>query len=163
MRFKPAKSRSMVLKKGRVKKETFKIGEVIIPSVTEKEKPVKCLGKWFNDSLKDGHIVAEMCSQAEAWMKSVDGCGLPGKFKSRIYEHVVPPRVLWHLLVYDVPMITMEAMERMVNEFLRRRLGVPRSFKSIGLYCSGAKLQLPFKSPDGRIQSDQGATGSLTS
>ena len=52
MRLKPVKSRSLVLKKGRVYKHArFKIGSDYIPTVTE--KPVKSLGKWFNSTLKD--------------------------------------------------------------------------------------------------------------
>lgn len=52
MSFKPAKSRSLVLKKGKVTdKFRFSLGEHQIPSVTE--KPVKSLGKVFNCSLND--------------------------------------------------------------------------------------------------------------
>ena len=50
--FKPAKSRSLVLKKRKVTDRFhFKLGEHQIPSVTE--KPVKSLGKVFNCSLND--------------------------------------------------------------------------------------------------------------
>jgi len=35
MKFKPAKSRSLILKKGKVKEARFKIGDVAIPSHTE--------------------------------------------------------------------------------------------------------------------------------
>ncbi|XP_060086247.1 uncharacterized protein LOC132565620 [Ylistrum balloti] len=49
MRIKPVKSRSLVLRKGKVCREVFKIGEDIIPTVSE--KPVKCLGKYFDDTL----------------------------------------------------------------------------------------------------------------
>lgn len=37
-------------------------------------------------------------------------------------------------------------MERKLNTNLRRWLGVPRSFCSIGLYSAGSKLQLPITS-----------------
>jgi len=58
----------------------------------------------------------------------------------------VLPRLLWPLLVYDVPMTAVEKMERMESSYLRRWMGVPRSFSSIGLYGEGTKLQLPLKS-----------------
>ena len=48
MKVKPSKSRSLVLQKGRVSDVRFKIGEVI---QTVTEKPVKCLGKMFDDTL----------------------------------------------------------------------------------------------------------------
>lgn len=52
MRFKTAKSRSLVLKKGKIAdKFCFCLGEHQILSVTE--KPVKSLGKVFNCSLND--------------------------------------------------------------------------------------------------------------
>ncbi|XP_069114421.1 uncharacterized protein [Argopecten irradians] len=144
MRFKPAKSRSLVLKAGKVKEERFQIGGVDIPTVTE--KPVKSLGKWFNGSLNDKNSVVEMKKQAEEWMKAVEKSGLPGKFKAWIYQHGVLPRLLWPLLVYEVPLTSVEAMERMISGHLRRWLNIPRSFSSVGLYSSGTKLQLPLKS-----------------
>ena len=48
--------------------------------------------------------------------------------------------------MYDVPISTVEAMERALSGYIRRWLGVPRSFSSIGLYSSGSKLQLPLSS-----------------
>ena len=41
MKVKPGKSRSLVIKNGKVKEERFKIGNEIITTVSE--KPVKCL------------------------------------------------------------------------------------------------------------------------
>jgi len=37
-------------------------------------------------------------------------------------------------------------MERTINSFLRRWMGVAKSFTSLGLYCTGSKLQMPLKS-----------------
>ena len=52
MRFKPGKSRSLVLQKGKIKSTArFTIAGEFIPTVTE--KPVKSLGKWFDSSTKD--------------------------------------------------------------------------------------------------------------
>ena len=56
------------------------------------------------------------------------------------------PRLLWPLLVYEVPISTVERLERKMNTYLRRWLGVQRSFCSIGLYSTGSKLQLPVAS-----------------
>ncbi|XP_062613999.1 uncharacterized protein LOC134275735 [Saccostrea cucullata] len=43
-------------------------------------------------------------------------------------------------------MSTVEGMETTASRYLRRWLGIPRSFSSIGLYSSGTKLQLTLKS-----------------
>lgn len=48
--------------------------------------------------------------------------------------------------MYEVPLTTVEALERKINNFLKRWLSVPKSFCSLGLYSSGSKLQLPITS-----------------
>ena len=79
-------------------------------------------------------------------MKDVDKSGLPGRFKAWIFQHGVLPRILWPLMLYEIPMSTVENMERIISWHLRRWLGVPRSFTSIGLYSTSAKLSLPLRS-----------------
>uniref|UniRef100_A0A8W8L8P9 Reverse transcriptase domain-containing protein n=1 Tax=Magallana gigas TaxID=29159 RepID=A0A8W8L8P9_MAGGI len=51
MKIKPSKSKSLVPKKGRVTNYDFQLGQEIIPSVSE--KPVKCPGKYFDNTLRD--------------------------------------------------------------------------------------------------------------
>ncbi|KAK0143400.1 hypothetical protein N1851_018471 [Merluccius polli] len=145
MEFKPGKSRSLVLRRGRVQDWfCFKIREDIIPMV--QEKLVKSLGKWYRADLNDKESVKEMLIEAEIWMPSLEKSGLPGKYKAWGYQHGVLPRLLWPLLVYEVPATTVEGLERKMNTYLRRWLGVLRSFCSIGLYSTGIKLQLPVTS-----------------
>ncbi|KAJ3585391.1 hypothetical protein NHX12_014110, partial [Muraenolepis orangiensis] len=111
MRFKPAKSRSMVLRKGKVvDKFRFNIADTAIPSISE--KPVKSLGKVFDCSLRDTTSIQSTCTELDGWLKSVDKSGLPGKFKAWVYQHGILPRILWPLLVYAVPISTVETLER---------------------------------------------------
>ncbi|KAK0136845.1 hypothetical protein N1851_026974 [Merluccius polli] len=85
MEFKSAKSKSLVLRRGRVQDWfCFKIREDIIPTV--KEKPVKSLGKWYRVDLNDKESVKEMLIQAETWMTSLEKSGLPGKYKAWGYQ-----------------------------------------------------------------------------
>ncbi|CAC5417464.1 unnamed protein product [Mytilus coruscus] len=79
MKFKPSKSRSLILKKGKVQDRKIRIGGDIIPTIME--KPVKSLGKWFRDSWNVRERVDEMVSQAGKWMDIIDKSGLPGKYK----------------------------------------------------------------------------------
>ena len=145
MKFKPAKSRSLVMKKGKVQDRfRFRINGELIPTMTE--LPVMSLCKWFRSSLSDKESVKEMRQQVEDSMNAVDKSGLPGKNKAWIYQHGVLPRLLWPLLVYDVPMSTVEAMEKKLSGYIRRWLEFPRSFSIMGLYSSGGKLQLPLSS-----------------
>ena len=145
MHFKPEKSRSMVLKKGKVEEKIrFAIEGKPIPTITE--KPVKSLGKVFDCTLKDTTSIQSTCRELESWLKAIERSGLPGKFKAWIYQHGVLPRILWPLLVYSFPLSTVEILERKISSYLRRWLGLPKSLSSIALYGHNNKLQLPFKS-----------------
>ncbi|XP_063058826.1 uncharacterized protein LOC134452393 [Engraulis encrasicolus] len=143
MSFKPAKSRSLVLKKGKVTdRYLFSLDGATIPSITQ--QPVKSLGKLFDCSLKDSSSIQRTSKELEGWLRCVDRSGLPGRFKAWIYQHSILPRILWPLLVYAVPITTVEAMERKISSYLRRWLGLPRSLSSAALYGSSNTLQLPF-------------------
>jgi len=81
MSFKPTKSRSLVLRKGKVTdKFRFRLREHQIPSVTE--RLVKSLGKVFNSSLNDRDPIKATSDDLEGWLRTVDKSGLPGKFKA---------------------------------------------------------------------------------
>ena len=145
MKFKPAKSRSLVLRKGTVNERArFTIGRETIPTV--REEPIKCLGKWFHDTLKDKASIADVVNQTKTWMTQVERSRLPGKYKVWCYQHGVLPRLLWPLLVYEVPMSTVDMLEGKINTFLHQWLNVPTSLSRITLFSTGSKLQLPLKS-----------------
>ncbi|XP_076109046.1 uncharacterized protein LOC143077044 [Mytilus galloprovincialis] len=57
MKFKPSKSRSLIVRKGKVQDETFELPGEKIPTVGE--KPVKCLGKKFDATLADMALTEE--------------------------------------------------------------------------------------------------------
>ncbi|XP_075315189.1 uncharacterized protein LOC142375145 [Odontesthes bonariensis] len=145
MNFKPAKSRSLVVKKGMVsEKYRFSIEDTQIPTVGE--KPVKSLGKIYYCTLRDTAALQATSEELGTWLRAVDKSGLPGKFKAWLYQHGILPRLLWPLLVYNVPITTVECFERKVSSFLRKWLGLPRSLSSIALYGRNNKLKLPFSS-----------------
>ena len=103
MEFKPTKSRSLVIKNGKVtNKYRFRVADMEIPSITE--KPVKSLGKVFNSSLSDKDSI----KQTAEWLSTMDKSGIPGKFKAWIYHHGFLPRILWPLLVYEFTMTSIE-------------------------------------------------------
>ena len=109
-------SRSLIIKKGRHKKVIFTISGVQIPTV--EEKPIKCLGKWYNITGSDKENVEQMVSQAEKWLQEVDESGLPGTYKAWSYQHGILPRLTWPLFIYDIP-ITTEKLERRISSYLR--------------------------------------------
>ena len=145
MAFKPRKSRSMVIRRGKLT-DAFELqvqGEKI-PTI--RENPIKCLGKWYDDTLGDRNNISGTARQADEWLRRIDKSGLPGKFKSWIYQHGLLPRLMWLLTVYQIPMTAVEGVERKVNKHLRRWLGIPPSFTAVGLYIRSGQLQLPFSS-----------------
>jgi len=145
MEFKPAKSHSLVLKKGKVTDRfCFSIKGAEKPSLSK--QPVKSLGKIFDSSLRDFASVQLTCQELKSWLRATDRSGLPGKFKAWIYQHGILPRILWVLLVYKVPISTVETLERRVSSCLRRWLGLPRSLSNIALYRNTIMLLLPLKS-----------------
>lgn len=145
MHYKPAKSRSMVLRRGKVD-DNFRFSVAGEKILTIKEKSVKSLGKVFDSTLRDSSSIQSTCTELDRWLKTVDRSGLPGKFKAWLYQHGILPRILWPLLIYEVPISTVETLERKVSSHLRRWLGLPKSLSCIALYGHRNKLQLPLKS-----------------
>lgn len=82
----------------------------------------------------------------EEWLEKIDKSGLSGKYKCWIFQHGLLPRLMWLLTIYDVTLTTVEGMERRFNKHLRKWLGVPPSFTSVGLYMRSGQLQLPLSS-----------------
>ncbi|XP_052223903.1 uncharacterized protein LOC127839559 [Dreissena polymorpha] len=145
MKFKPKKSRSLIIKKGKVTKQfTQQVQGEDIPSIID--SPVKCLGKWYDASLKDTNNITRVKNQLQDGLKLIDQTGLPGKFKAWLYQHGFLPRLMWPLMLYEIATTTVERIERVIKRHLRRWLGVPPSYTSIGLYGRTNQLQLPMTS-----------------
>ena len=145
MKFKAAKSRSLIIKKGKTTDRfVLRVQDEDIPSIMK--SPIKCLGKWFDASLQDKDNVRKLEVQVEEGLKKIDRSKLPGKFKAWLYQHALLPRILWPLMLYEVPLSTVESLERITSRHLRKWLGVPPSFTSVGLYGKSNRLQLPITS-----------------
>ena len=129
MRFKPAKSRSLVLKKGKVMERVrFTITGGKIPTLNE--KPVKSLDKIFNGSLRDTAAIQKSIQDLKEWLNKIDKTGLSGRFKAWIFQHDVLPRIVWPLLLYEFIITTVGTFERTISNSLRRWLGLPRYLSS---------------------------------
>lgn len=70
---------------------------------------MKSLGKVFNCSLNDRDSIKATSADLEGWLRTVDRSGLPERFKAWIYQHRILPRILWALLIYEVPMTVIES------------------------------------------------------
>ena len=119
MKFKPAKSRCLVIKKGKVTQRfTLKIQGEQIPSIVN--NPIKCLGKWYDDTLKDVNNSRRLERDTTEKLVNIDKTGLPGKFKAWIFQHGLLPRIIWPLMLYDIALTIVEGMERKINHYLRQ-------------------------------------------
>lgn len=75
----------------------------IIPSI--EENAIKSLGKRFDASLNDRADVTNAIKQTDEWLK-INKLGLPGKFKTWLYQYRLLPGLLWFFTVYKFPMRT---------------------------------------------------------
>ena len=145
MKFKATKSRSLIIKNGKpTDRFILRVQNEEIPSITT--SPIKCLGKWFDASLQDGDNVKKLETQVKDGLLKIDRSNLPGKFKAWIYQNALLPRLIWPMMLYEVPCSTIEALERVTSRHLRKWLGIPPSFSSVGLYGKSNQLQLPLSS-----------------
>jgi hypothetical protein len=144
MRFKPKKSRSLSIRKGKVVGRKFCVGGETVPTVME--QGVKSLGRWYERQLTDKHRGVQVFEQAREWLKTIDGTLLPGSAKVWCCQFGIMPRLTWQLSVYDIAVSRVEKLQQCMSVFYRKWLGVPRMLTDVALYCKSSKLRLPMAS-----------------
>ena len=145
MKFKPKKSRSFSVRKGKIDATTiFTVASQQIPTVSQ--EPVKRLGRWYDSSMKDTKRGLKIVELATEGLLAINRCGLQGKLKVWCLQFMLIPKLLWPLLVYEICSTTVEAIEAKINKFTRRWLGVSPGLTDVATYCRKAKLRLPLKS-----------------
>ena len=144
MRFKPQKSRSLTLVKGKLCTQRFNIGGESIPTI--QENPIKCLGNRFDETLGDLVNADAIEKELYQWLKSIDESNLQGKHKAWCFQFGIIPRLQWPFLLYDVAMTRVEKMERLVSKYIRKWFGLPPSASSANLYSRRSVLPNPLSS-----------------
>ena len=87
MKFKPQKSRSLSLRRGKLNQNVnFEIGGQRIPTVSD--LPVKSLGRWYDESMKDTNQVKETSKTLQEGLLKIIRCLLQGKYKVWCLQHV---------------------------------------------------------------------------
>ncbi|XP_069134387.1 uncharacterized protein [Argopecten irradians] len=146
MKFKAVKFRCLILKKGRVTRKFYLfIQGKEIPSIVGNH-PIKCLGKWYDDSLNDSNNNSKVEQLVCEGLRNIDKTGLPENFKVWIFQQGLLRRLSWPLMLYEISVSTVDGLERIISKHLRRWLGVPQCFSSTGPYSRTSKLQLPLTS-----------------
>ena len=145
MSFKPKKSRSLSLKAGKLDDSvTFTVAGQDIPTLAE--EPVKSLGRLYNSSLKDTCASSNTQNMLVNGLQAIENSCLLGKFKLWCLQFMLIPKLLWPLLIYDIPISTVERFEAKINKHTRKWLGVPPGLTDVALYGKRTKLALPLKS-----------------
>ena len=144
LKVKTVKSRSLVIYKGKVRKQQVKMNGEVLTCLTE--KPVKYLGKWYNEDLNDKQQAEEIVKQLEVYLRRLDDSLLPGKFKVWCLQSVLMPKLMWPLSIYEVTLPQVEEIQRVITRTIKRWLALPRSLSVAALYSKSSKLQLPLAS-----------------
>lgn len=143
MDFKPSKSRSISIVKGQLTGERFHISVEPIPTLLE--KLIKSLGRWYNADLRDTQQLEQLRHDTANGLRQINNTALPGKLKLWCLQFGLLPRLQWPLTIYEVPICHAKRLERLMNSHVRKWLGLPKCFSSVGLYSDG-DLSLPISS-----------------
>ena len=77
-------------------------------------------------------------------LKKIEKCKVPGSYKAWMLQHMLLPRLLWPLTIYNTPSSKVESMQRLITAKLKKWLGIPKSLSVDCLYTRSGKLQLPY-------------------
>ncbi|XP_025760230.1 uncharacterized protein LOC112844845 [Oreochromis niloticus] len=143
MEFKPSKSCSISIIRGKLTAEQFYISREPIPTVLE--KPIKSLGQWYNADLNDTWQLEQLRQNLADDLQRINNTALPGKLKLWCFQFWLLPRLLWPLTMYEVSLNHANRLERLVSSYVKKWLGLPKCLSSIGLYSDGI-LSLPIPS-----------------
>ena len=132
----------MIIYKGKVLDKQIKIKGKPITQL--QEKPIKYLGKKYNANLNEKEQMKEVESQLKIDLKKIEKCRLPGRYKAWMLQHMLLPRLMWPLSIYNVPMSLVQKLQNMITTSLKKWLGLPKSLSQACLYSKSAKLRFPF-------------------
>ena len=145
MKPKAPKSRSCIIKAGRsMNVAPFKVRGEDIPSI--QNNPVKSLGRVIDGSLTDRKSRDELFKKVVDGLRLIDKSFLTGVMKLFSYQFVFLQRICWPLMIYEIPLSWVEALEPKINKYLRKWLGLHKSLSSVALYCKDTPCPLPLSS-----------------
>ena len=82
--------------------------------------------------------------QTKEDLKKLDRCKDPGMYKGWMIQHMLLPRLLWHLSINNIPATKVEEIQRLMTNALKRWLVLPKSLSVDVLVTRSSKLQLPY-------------------
>lgn len=88
------------------------------------EKPVKSLGRWYHVILTGTEQVDQLRQETICGLESMHKTMLPGRLKLWcLLFGLIPrliPRLMWPLIIYEVPISKVEKLERLVSSIARK-------------------------------------------
>ena len=145
MRLKPPKSRSLVVQHGVVQKvEPFCVGTEIIPGLHN--KPLRTLGRNFDGSLTDCQPRLTIKENFHKKLLKIDKTQLTGFQKAWVMHFILFYQMKWDLMIFEVPISFVEALEIKQNVYARKWLGLPKCTTDVSLYSNNVPCPLPLKS-----------------
>ena len=104
--------------KDEVSSRKIMIQEKPIQSI--QEEPVKFLGKWYNANLNEKAQIDGIVKRVREDLKKVEKCRLPGRYKAWVVQQMLMPRLMWPLSIFNVPMSTIETIQKLITQALKR-------------------------------------------
>ena len=133
------------MKRGNVQKvEPFSVNGEVIPGLHR--KPLRTLGRVFHCSLEDFKACKDLCEKFEKSLRQIDKSPLLGVMKAWALVHILQWQIHWDYMIYDIPLSTIEWMEKGQNLFLRKWFGFAQHLSDVALYCDRVPCPLPLKS-----------------
>ena len=98
----------------------------------------------YTSTLTEQEQIEETCSEVKRSLRKLEKCKVPGRYKAWMIQHMLLPRLLWPLTIYNFPTSTVNSMQRLITTKLKRWLGIPKTLSVDCLYTRSEKLQLPY-------------------
>ena len=145
MEFRAKKSRYLLMKGGRVTDSEFVVGAAEkIPSITV--KPIRSLGKTIDASVSDKEGSTMVEEAIIEGITSINNSLLLGTSKVWILQFLLLPQIRWILMIYEIPLSTVERFEKRISRFIRKWLGFHPTISSLALYSKESPCPLPITS-----------------
>ena len=114
--------------------------------LTVSDMPVKNIGRWYTDEMKDTNQVQEVKDQMEDGLNPIDKCDFQGNLKIWCLQYGLMSSLMWPLTVYEIALSHVEHMERIIIVYICKWLSVPYSLSTTALYNSQTRVSLPMTS-----------------
>ena len=153
MSFRPDKSRSIIIKKGRsLSSAPFSSSVSCSPTDFSSyiplihAMPIKFLGRIINGSLSDRNSIQELRDKLSKGLDMIHKSPHTSSQKLWILQHLLIPRIQWPLMIYDISASVALSLEQTVSKYIRMWLKLPKMMSSISLYSKHSPCPLPLKS-----------------